>query len=196
MADISARGRMPLLVGGTMLYFKALLEGLAELPQAARRLRAEIDAQAAQHGWPAVHAELAKVDPATAARLHPTDAQRVQRALEVFASRPPDVGPARRRQGAAAAYDFLSLGLLPSDRSVLHARIAERFRRHAGSRRVAHTFQADGLLEHIAKALPDPVQRLHLRHQFVLDVSSSSMRSSSVSVAWWMRLMLSSRRLS
>ena len=84
MDAIHARGKLPLLVGGTMLYFKALLEGLAELPVACPATRAEIDAQAAAHGWPSIHAELARVDPQTAARLHPTDAQRLQRALEVY----------------------------------------------------------------------------------------------------------------
>ncbi|MEK7738011.1 MAG: tRNA (adenosine(37)-N6)-dimethylallyltransferase MiaA, partial [Pseudomonadota bacterium] len=83
MAGITAHGRVPLLVGGTMLYFKALREGLADLPQADAVLRAEIDAAAATRGWPALHAELARLDPATAERLKPTDAQRIQRALEV-----------------------------------------------------------------------------------------------------------------
>jgi len=128
MADISARGRIPLLVGGTMLYFKALLEGLAELPQACPETRAVIDAQAGSEGWPAVHAELARVDPETAARLHPTDAQRVQRALEVFrlSGRPLSALIADTRT-QRPAYDFLALGLLPGERSVLHARIAQRF---------------------------------------------------------------------
>ena len=84
MAEITARGKIPLLVGGTMLYFKSLLDGLAELPQACPETRASIDAQASAEGWPAVHAELAKVDPETATRLHPGDAQRIQRALEVL----------------------------------------------------------------------------------------------------------------
>ena len=128
MADITARGKVPLLVGGTMLYFKALLGGLAELPQADAQLRADLDAEADRLGWPALHAELARVDPETAARLPPTDAQRIQRALEIYrlggrpmstllnagAQRPPP-------------YDFISIGLLPAERSVLHARIAERF---------------------------------------------------------------------
>lgn len=128
MTDITSRGRIPLLVGGTMLYCKALLEGLAELPQANPEIRAEIDAKAAAHGWPAVHAELAKVDPTTAARLHTTDAQRVQRALEVFylSGRPKSelIGEGQEQK---PPYDFLSLGLLPGERSVLHARIADRF---------------------------------------------------------------------
>ena len=128
MADISARGKIPLLVGGTMLYFKALLEGLADLPKACPKTRMDIDSQADAQGWPAVHAELAKVDSITAARLHPTDSQRIQRALEVFrlAGRPMSALFAES-QDQRPAYDFLSLGLLPSDRSVLHARIAERF---------------------------------------------------------------------
>jgi tRNA dimethylallyltransferase len=111
-----------------MLYYKALLDGLAELPQADPAVRAAIDAQAAAHGWPAVHAELARVDPATAARLHATDAQRLQRALEVFriAGRPmSELLAAGRRH--RPPYDFLSLGLLPADRAALHARIARRF---------------------------------------------------------------------
>jgi len=128
MAEISARGRVPLLVGGTILYFKALREGLAELPQACQQTRASIDAQAATEGWPAIHAELARVDPPSAARLAPTDSQRVQRALEVYrlTGRPLSALLAAARDHAPR-YDFLAIGLLPADRSVLHARIAERF---------------------------------------------------------------------
>ena len=128
MADITSRGKIPLLVGGTMLYFKALLDGLAELPQADPTIRAEIDAMAAERGWPGVHAELAKVDPATAARLHTTDAQRVQRALEVFylSGRPMSELIAEGNE-QKPLYDFLSIGLTPSERSVLHARVADRF---------------------------------------------------------------------
>jgi tRNA dimethylallyltransferase len=128
MDEISARGKVPLLVGGTMLYFKALREGLAELPQACAQTRAQIDAQAAAEGWPAVHAELARVDPASAARLSPTDSQRVQRALEVYrlTGRPLSTLLAAASE-QAPRYDFLALGLLPSERSVLHQRIAERF---------------------------------------------------------------------
>jgi tRNA dimethylallyltransferase len=128
MAAISARGRVPLLVGGTMLYFKALLEGLAELPQAEPATRAAIDREAARRGWPALHAELAEIDPATAARLHSTDAQRIQRALEVFrlSGRPLSALLAAGEK-QTAAYEFTAIGLLPSDRAVLHQRIAERF---------------------------------------------------------------------
>jgi len=128
MGEISARGKVPLLVGGTMLYFKALLEGLADLPQACPETRANIDLQADAEGWPAVHAALAEVDPQTAARLHPTDAQRVQRALEVFrlTGRPLSALLAEGKE-QMPPYDFLSLGLLPSARGVLHERIAQRY---------------------------------------------------------------------
>jgi tRNA dimethylallyltransferase len=128
MGEIAAREKVPLLVGGTMLYFKALLDGLAELPQADPAIRAEIDALAAAHGWPAVHAELARVDPATAARLHATDAQRIQRALEIFRiSGQPMSELLAAGHRVAPPFDFLSLGLLPSDRGTLHQRIAARF---------------------------------------------------------------------
>ena len=128
MDGITARGKIPLLVGGTMLYYKALLTGLAELPHANPEIRAAIDAHAAAYGWPAVHAELFRVDPTTALRLPPTDAQRIQRALEIYrlTDRPMSelLG---NKEKPSIPYEFLSLGLLPSDRSVLHERIAERF---------------------------------------------------------------------
>jgi tRNA dimethylallyltransferase len=128
MAAITTRGKVPLLVGGTMLYFKALVEGLVDLPPADPPTRAEIDRQAAARGWPALHAELATIDPVTAARLPNTDSQRIQRALEVFrvSGRPLSALIAAGAR-PAPAYAFLSLGLLPSERRVLHQRIAERF---------------------------------------------------------------------
>lgn len=128
MRASSAAGRIPLLVGGTMLYFKALRDGLADLPQADPAIRATIDALAAAHGWPAVHAELAKLDPQTAARLHPSDSQRLQRALEIchIAGRPmSDLLAADNDR--LPPWNFLPLGLLPSVRGELHRRIAERF---------------------------------------------------------------------
>ena len=128
MKQISAAGKVPLLVGGTMLYFRALLHGLAELPQADAALRAAIDAEAAALGWPAMHAKLALLDPSTAARLHPTDSQRLQRALEIcqLSGRPmSELLAASERQ--QPAYDFLSFALLPADRTELHTRIARRF---------------------------------------------------------------------
>ncbi|MEF8698599.1 MAG: tRNA (adenosine(37)-N6)-dimethylallyltransferase MiaA [Candidatus Accumulibacter sp. UW20] len=128
MAGITRRGRVPLLVGGTMLYFKALVEGLVDLPPADPLTRQAIDREAAACGWPALHTELAALDPATAARLQRTDAQRIQRALEVFrlTGRPLSALIASGEK-PAPQYRFLSIGLLPSDRSVLHQRIADRF---------------------------------------------------------------------
>ena len=128
MAEITAAGKVPLLVGGTMLYFRSLLHGLADLPQADAALRAEIDAEAATSGWPALHAKLAVFDPSTAARLHPTDSQRLQRALEIYrlTGRPMSELLAESEQ-QKPPYDLLSIGLLPSERAVLHERIARRF---------------------------------------------------------------------
>lgn len=124
--EIQARGRLPLLVGGTMLYFKALFEGLAEMPQADATLRATLDAEAARIGWPAMHARLAEVDPQTAARLAPGDSQRIQRALEVWhlAGRPMSALHAEQR---AQGVDWPLLSLEPSDRAWLHERLAQRF---------------------------------------------------------------------
>jgi len=128
MAETKAAGKVPLLVGGTMLYFRALLHGLADLPQADAALRADIDAEAAAEGWPAMHAKLAQFDPSTAARLHPTDSQRIQRALEIcrLSGRPMSELLAASEQ-QKPPYELLSIGLLPSDRAVLHERIARRF---------------------------------------------------------------------
>ena len=128
MADISARGKIPLLVGGTMLYFKALREGLSGLPQADTEVRAELDARAAEIGWPAMHVELARVDPATAARLKPTDPQRIQRALEVYELTGEPMSLLMAREAPEPLpYRSLPIGLMPSDRAVLHQRIADRF---------------------------------------------------------------------
>ncbi|MBU0594800.1 MAG: tRNA (adenosine(37)-N6)-dimethylallyltransferase MiaA [Gammaproteobacteria bacterium] len=128
MAEITARGHIPLLVGGTMLYFKALREGLNDLPQADPALRMELEDRARQVGWPAMHQELARLDPETAARLQPTDAQRIQRALEVclLSDRPMSALLAEEQQ-AELPYRLIQLALLPGDRAVLHARIAQRF---------------------------------------------------------------------
>ena len=130
MSESTAHGRVPLLVGGTMLYVKALLEGLSDLPQANPEIRARIDARARQLGWPAIHQELAKIDPVTAARLAPHDAQRIQRALEIcwLSGRPASALYAEQQQQSAPPYRFLSLALLPSDRIWLHERIALRFK--------------------------------------------------------------------
>jgi len=128
MGEIGARGRIPLLVGGTMLYFKALREGLSDLPESDAGVRARLDAEAAARGWPAMHEELAGVDAATAARLKTNDAQRIQRALEVYRlSGKPMSQLIGRRQPAALPFRLIELALVPSDRSVLHRRIEERF---------------------------------------------------------------------
>jgi len=131
VAEIHARGRLPLLVGGTMLYFKALREGLDAMPPADATLRAAIDAEAAAQGWPALHAALAQVDPTTAARLAPADAQRIQRALEVYrlSGRPLSdwhAGSARAA-GPPAAATWPLVALEPQSRAWLHARIEQRF---------------------------------------------------------------------
>jgi tRNA dimethylallyltransferase len=126
--DIRARGREPLLVGGTMLYFKALREGLDALPQADPAVRATLEEEAARTGWPALHARLAAIDPATAQRLHPTDAQRIQRALEVHAlTGQPMSALFGARAAPPAPYRFVNISLEPGDRAALHARIATRF---------------------------------------------------------------------
>ena len=126
--EIAARGRLPLLAGGTMLYFKALREGLSALPAADPDTRLVIDAMAADLGWPALHATLAKLDPDTAARLEPNDAQRIQRALEVcwLTGRPMSEVIAVGR-AAPPPHPFIAISLEPSDRTVLHDRIAVRF---------------------------------------------------------------------
>jgi tRNA dimethylallyltransferase len=128
MADITARGNIPLLVGGTMLYFKALQEGLSGLPEANAAVRAQLDIEAATLGWPVMHQRLAQIDPLTAARLEPNDSQRIQRALEVFAISGETMSSLFAQQTSAALpYDLLKLALVPAERSVLHERIALRF---------------------------------------------------------------------
>lgn len=136
---IAARGRLPLLVGGTMLYFKALFDGLDEMPAADPALRAALDAEAAERGWPALHAELARIDPATAARLPPTDAQRIQRALEVFRQTGRPISAFQRGLRRAVAPAPL-IALEPAQRTWLHERIARRF----------HAMLAAGLLDEVA----------------------------------------------
>jgi tRNA dimethylallyltransferase len=131
MADIRARGKLPLLVGGTMLYLKALRDGIDDLPSAQPELRAEIEQQALALGWPAMHAELAKVDAITAARLAPNDAQRISRALEVWRVSGKALSAwfaeNQAARGTQAALNMPLLSLEPLDRAWLHARIAQRF---------------------------------------------------------------------
>lgn len=165
MADISASGRVPLLVGGTMLYFRALIQGLAELPPADAAVRAALDAEAAERGWPALHAELALCDPRTAARLAPRDGQRIQRALEVFrvSGRPLSDWHAQTT-GIPLPWRLLSLSLRADDRSELHARIARRF---------------DAML---LAGLEDELTRLRAR--YTLSVDLPSMRSVGYRQVW------------
>jgi tRNA dimethylallyltransferase len=126
--SIHARGRVPLLVGGTMLYLRALLKGLAALPAASPERRALLDARARELGWPALHAELARVDPAAASRIHPNDPQRIQRALEVYeASGRPISEWQRATVGTEERFEWLRLALLPATRAALHERLARRF---------------------------------------------------------------------
>ena len=128
IAGIRARGRVPIVVGGTMLYFKALREGLSELPAADTRVRKALDARAAAAGWPALHAELARVDPITAARVAPSDSQRIQRALEVHALTGRALSSLQgARQIADSVGPAVAVALAPGDRAALHAAIARRF---------------------------------------------------------------------
>jgi tRNA dimethylallyltransferase len=165
MAEITAAGRVPVLVGGTMLYFRSLLHGLADLPQADAALRAELDREAATTGWPALHAKLARLDPATAARLHTTDSQRIQRALEIcLLSNRPMSALLAESEGQRPPYNLLQIALLPSDRAVLHERIARRFDEmlHAG--------------------LDDELAML--RKKYALDAGLPSMRCVGYRQAW------------
>jgi tRNA dimethylallyltransferase len=163
--EIRARGAIPLAVGGTMLYFKALVEGLSALPPADATVRAQLSARAAIAGWPSLHAELARIDPRTAARLEPTDAQRIQRALEVctVAGR-----PLSELQGAREARDALgpsiAIALMPPDRPALHARIAQRF----------DAMLAAGLAAELAQ----------LRARYPLSADLPSMRCVGYRQAW------------
>ncbi|HTS52261.1 MAG TPA: tRNA (adenosine(37)-N6)-dimethylallyltransferase MiaA [Burkholderiales bacterium] len=165
MAEIHARGNIPLLVGGTMLYFKALREGLSELPPADAITRLVIDSMAQTSGWPALHAELGRVDPATAARVRPTDAQRIQRALEVYylTGQPLSALIARGRPGGPS-YRMIPIALEPSNRAVLHQRIEQRF----------EVMLELGLIEEVRR----------LRERFELDASLPSMRAAGYRQVW------------
>ena len=128
MHAATANGRIPVLVGGTMLYFNALQHGLSDLPEADAAIRAQIEAEAQAVGWPAMHAQLASIDPTVAAKIHTTDSQRIERALEVYriSGQPMSVLRAQSTK-VSLPFNILKLALMPSDRSVLHRRIAERF---------------------------------------------------------------------
>ena len=129
MAQIYARGKIPLLTGGTMLYVKALLEGFSDLPEGDEGVRRVLVARAALIGWPAMHVELARVDPLTASRLKPTDAQRIQRALEVFELTGSKISALQTRSASQHRFPYsaLKIGLIAGERAMLHERIASRF---------------------------------------------------------------------
>ena len=167
MAAITAGGRVPLLVGGTMLYYKALRDGLADLPAADPLLRADIDRRAAVDGWPALHAELASLDPDTASRLAPNDAQRIQRALEVVRTTGRPMAESFARQSTTTLpYRPLTLALVPADRAVLHERIAQRYA----------AMLDDGLVAEVEA----------LRQRYRLDAELPSMRCVGYRQVWAM----------
>ncbi len=162
---IAARGRIPLLVGGTMLYFRTLTQGLSDLPAADAGVRAAIDAEATRSGWPSLHAALARVDPETAARLEPNDAQRIQRALEVHRlTGEPMSRLVAARRGTRLPFMPVEVSLLPSDRAALHRRIAQRF----------ESMLAAGLVDEVAD----------LRARYGLDAAMPSMRCVGYRQAW------------
>ncbi|OGS99924.1 MAG: tRNA (adenosine(37)-N6)-dimethylallyltransferase MiaA [Gallionellales bacterium RBG_16_56_9] len=165
MHDITQRGKIPLLVGGTMLYFKALREGLSDLPQSNPEIRAALGAEIAQHGIAHLHQQLALVDAATAARLKPTDTQRIQRAMEIYRiTKQPMSALIGQEHSAELPYYILPIALIPSDRAQLHARIATRFK----------TMLKHGLLDEL---------RI-LRKRYPLHVNMTSMRCVGYRQAW------------
>lgn len=127
MQEIRAQGKIPLLVGGTMLYYKALLEGLSPLPSADEKVRSEIEAKAALIGWAGLHQELCKIDPISAQRINPNDSQRINRALEVFYLTGKTLTQLTAQKGEALPYDILQFAIAPEQREVLHLRIEQRF---------------------------------------------------------------------
>ncbi|MGX2967028.1 tRNA (adenosine(37)-N6)-dimethylallyltransferase MiaA [Ursidibacter sp. B-7004-1] len=127
MADITAQGKIPLLVGGTMLYYKGLLDGLSPLPSANVEIRADIESKAEKLGWASLHQELLKIDPTSAQRINPNDSQRINRALEVFYLSGKTMTELTAQQGESIPYDILQFAIAPQERSVLHQRIEQRF---------------------------------------------------------------------
>lgn len=165
VGEIHARGRVPVLAGGTMLYFRALTSGLAELPRADAATRAGIEARAQRQGWPALHAELARVDPESAARIGPTDPQRLQRALEVWQLTGTPLSRLQAdREARELPFEALRIALEPSERKALHERIAERF----------HAMLAAGLVAELEA----------LRKRYALSASLPSMRCVGYRQAW------------
>ena len=165
MREITERGRIPLLVGGTMLYFKTLLEGLSDLPEADPAVRMVIDTMAEESGWPGVHEKLARVDPETAARLKPNDAQRIQRALEVYyLTDRPMSALLKKPKYVYFPYKPLKITLVPGERAQLHDRIAARF----------EAMLELGLIGELRK----------LRQDYSLDPGMPSMRCVGYRQAW------------
>jgi tRNA dimethylallyltransferase len=164
VTDILARGRIPLLVGGTMLYYRALAAGLDALPPADPKVRAEIERDATQRGWPALHAELAAVDANSAARIKPGDAQRIQRALEVWRLTGRPLSGLQTAPEAALPFTLRGFAILPQDRALLHRRIAERF---------------EAMLE---AGLVDEVRAL--RKRYALSAELPSMRAVGYRQVW------------
>jgi tRNA dimethylallyltransferase len=174
MQEITQRGKIPLLVGGTMLYFKTLREGLSELPPSNPEVRAALDAEIAQHGIQALHRQLALVDAETAARLHSTDTQRIQRAMEIYyisgqpmstlIRKPLSPAPEFGRIAGSLPYHITSIALMPGDRAQLHARIATRF----------NDMIKQGLLDELRE----------LRKKYPLHANMTSMRCVGYRQAW------------
>jgi len=162
--DIHARGKRPLLVGGTMLYYRTLVQGIDALPPADPAVRAQLDGEAKTRGWPAMHAELARIDPRTALRLAPNDAQRVQRALEVFRVSGTPLSDLQTATKADLPFEMKAYALIPPDRALLHERIAERF----------DAMLAAGLIEEVEK----------LRKRHALHAALPSMRCVGYRQVW------------
>ncbi|MEQ1915438.1 MAG: tRNA (adenosine(37)-N6)-dimethylallyltransferase MiaA, partial [Gallionella sp.] len=165
MADITARGKIPLLVGGTMLYFRALQNGLSDLPVANPAVRAELDIMIADHGIAKLHEQLANVDAETAARLAPNDTQRIQRAMEVYLLTGTAMSELlKNKPDNTLPYRTLNIALLPSDRAVLHSRIATRFKQ----------MMEQGLVDEVR----------NLREKYALQPELPSMRCVGYRQAW------------
>jgi len=164
MAEITAQGKIPILVGGTMLYFNVLLNGLAELPEADPVIRQRLDQLLVEQGANALHQRLAEIDPEAAARIHPNDPQRIQRALEVYEISGRPISDFFKQQMSAIPYTIWNIKLVPSDRKILHDRIARRF---------------DSMLK---EGLVDEVRRLFVRED--LNVSLPAVRAVGYRQIW------------
>ena len=164
IGEILGRGKVPLMVGGTMLYYRSLTQGMDELPPADPAVRASLDAEGASKGWPALHAELARVDPKTASRLAPNDSQRIQRALEIFRTTGKPISSLQTARKAVLPFELKTFALLPPDRAVLHANIAARF---------------DAML---AAGLVGEVEAL--RKRYALEATLASMRCVGYRQVW------------